>query len=205
MEQFLISFYDFYLELFFDFPIFNYQEWISLINTLSLTFIQSLLYYFGVFFTFPMFLEYLPEVGVGISLFWENSRISIEYFFMSTFPLLYLLNICTFFIWKYFWRKREKIKSNKINFYIIFFQFFPIIWFLGNFIAGKKYEITNIKGCMLNILTFILRGFQLLIYFVWINIFLDWNWNIVSFAIYTFFSGIFILLWSYFYYFKIKN
>jgi len=203
MENFFISFYDFYLGLFFDFPIFNYQEWISLVTTLFFTLSQSFLYYIGIFFTLLEFIFHIPENWIFVEFLWW--RIEYYHLFFLSLIFLFSLNIFTFFVWKYFWRKREKVKSNKINFYIIFFQFFPIIWFVWNFIAWKNYEVSLWKMLLKNIFAVGMIFLWLLWYVLMVKLFFNSVSESSTYIFYSFFSPILLWIWAYFYYFKIKN
>jgi hypothetical protein len=200
---FLINIYQWYLGLFFDFPIFDYKEWISTFSVFFYAFLQWFLYYLWIFFTSLQFLFYIPENWIFVNFLWW--RIEYYHLFFLSFIFLFILKILTFLIWKYFWRKREKVKNSKVNFYIIFFQFFPIIWFVWNFIAWKNYEISLWKMLLKNLLFLVVLFFWFVLYAVWANLISNWFFMPIYHFFYLIISPILIWLWAYFYYFKIKE
>jgi len=200
---FLQDLYFSYLALFYDISVFRGN--FTFQSLLYYIFPQTLLNYFWVHYSTISHSANLIDNWLINKFFWFSELAHISFFFFGNLIFLFSLNILTFFVWKYFWRKREKIKSAKINFYIIFFQFFPIIWFLGNFIAGKNYENSLWKMLLKNLLFLVILFSWFVLYAVWTNLISNGFFIPIYHFFYLIISPILIWLWAYFYYFKFNK
>lgn len=189
MEFFLVNLYNFYLEVFsiwvnWDITFF---QWIYYIIH------QGILYYFWFFYTFWFFTNNFLEAWLLINFYSFNYNIKFEYAIFLPFVVLFLLNILTYFVWRFFWRNIEKKQSNKLNYYIIFFHFFPIVWFLWNYIVWKNFKISFWKLLLKNSLFLIIL---LLLYFIFLI-----NLSFLFHLMFLILIPILIWICSYFYYF----
>jgi len=144
-----------------------------------------------------------PEAWIFIDLINFRYNIKGEYVVFLPLVVLFLLNILTYFVWRFFWRNIEKKHSNKLNYYIIFFHFFPIVWFLWNFIVWKKFKISFLNLLLKNFLLLVILFFYWAFSLYIRDIIWDSMINIYS-VLFIIFP---ILIWicSYFYYFKFKK
>jgi hypothetical protein len=200
---FLQDLYRTYVWLFFDISVFRGD--FNFEGLFYYIFPQTLLNYFGIHFSTIHHSGNLIENWLITKFFWFSELAYISFFFFGNFIYLFTLNILTFFIWRYFWRKREKVKSNKVNFYIIFFQFFPIIWFVWNFIAWKNYEISLWKMLLKNLLFLVVLFLWFVLYAICANLISNGFFMPIYHFFYLIISPILIWLWAYFYYFKIRK
>jgi hypothetical protein len=201
---FLYDLYRSYLGLFFEPWVLNYGS--KHIGTIVyFMFSQSILLFMWIYYVFIDYIFHFLDNWVSIDLFWKEILIEYYHLLIWAFLFLYIFNILAFFAWKYFWRKKEKVKSSKVNFYIIFFQFFPIIWFLGNFIAGKNYEISLWKMLLKNLLFLLVLILWFVLYAVWAHFISNGFFIPIYDFFYLIISPVVIWLWAYFYYFKIKK